>query len=151
MQCCEYSGNSCAICSYTSKSSLIKQKHSLSIHSLHTYLHSIFTSPTTRLRSSIKYDGRHHSERHSHMSRCHICRSPDSNPIGLRRTSQRITPIIPDGADHRRINSIPRYLVLFARHHSRREQIRCRASDRYIFFSIGPFTILIPCIEPRAL
>jgi hypothetical protein len=51
--CCEYSGNSCAIFCYTSKSSLIKQKHSLSTHSLHTYLHSIFTSPTTRLRSYI--------------------------------------------------------------------------------------------------
>ena len=132
-------------------SSLIKQKHSLytqlSPHLSTLYIHLTYDPPILL----HQYDGRHHSEQHSHMSRCHTCRSPDSNPIGLRRTSQRITPIIPDGADHRRINPIPRYLVLFTRHHSRREQIRCSASDRYIFFSIGPFTILIPCIEPRAL
>jgi hypothetical protein len=85
------------------------------------------------------YDDRCHPERHLHMSRCHTCRSPDSTPIGLRRTPQRITPVIPDGADHRRTNSMFSCLIPFARHHSRREQIRCRASDRYIFSPISPF------------
>jgi hypothetical protein len=99
------------------------------------YIHLTYDLPTF----PHQYDGRHHSERRSHMSGYHTCRNPDSNPVGLHRTPQRVTPIIPDGADHRRINPIPRYFVLFTRHHSRREQIRCRASDRYIFSPISPF------------
>jgi hypothetical protein len=78
-------------------------------------------------------------------------RNSDSTPIEVDRISRRIISITPDGADHYRINSTFRYLIPFVWHHSRREQIRCRASDRYIFLSNDFSIILILCIEPWAL
>jgi hypothetical protein len=145
--CCECTGNSCAIHLIFPRSPLITQNTLLP----HIYPHSMLTFTHYPTTLPHRYDGQHHSERHPHISRCHTHRSSDSAPIGVHRMLRRITTITPVEAHHYWSIATLRNLIISVRQHSRREQIRCRASDRYIFFSNNSFTVLILCIEPWAL
>jgi hypothetical protein len=104
------------------------------IYTPHTHPHPMSTLTHGSPTFSLRYDDRHHSERHLRISRYHTRRASDSVPIGVCRMSRRITPITPVGADHYRNVTIFRYRIIPARHHSRRES-RSNVEHRIGIFS----------------